>query len=545
MPPREATWGAAFFLAVLAPALASGSIARFPDDQYEMSLMRAQNPGAAASLETGEALAESGHLEEALASFKAAATALPDSALPRRRECEALTALGHADDGAGACFLALQYRHTNIAVRAVVRSLVDVPEGPTLAQVGEALSFLTLERGRVQHRLMLSSALCDIAERIGDGTMLQRCTEELVEIAPDAEETRRALHRLDSRCPPWRFWLGWVGLAVAVLGTALHAILRWLHAARRARLRASGAVAVAALAALVATPNYAIAGTEPPPKERLGTWPLNDEDPESTIPKGEDRTKDPLEFGYWLQDVALKGELAMKRHDYQAAGKYYRTLAKAVPDRAVSFVKLCNCYEALGDMKMATPACGSALLLEGVRQEDYAHYVRLVISKPGPVSSQDQVTLQGVVEHLKDDPAAHPLADELECLVGQRTSNRAELRECTKALAAQRPHDISTIEAQFALAALDHDFSEAARLLDAAKQAGADEQILQGMERALVTAQHGRVWAYVFAGAAAALFAAGAGLVAHYVLRHRKRASSAAPAPSLAQIPHAPEAEKA
>ncbi len=69
------------------------SIGRYPVDDQEMTAMMAQNPKGAETLEKGEVLAAAGQLEQALGLFQEAQAALPDSALPRRRICEAMTAL--------------------------------------------------------------------------------------------------------------------------------------------------------------------------------------------------------------------------------------------------------------------------------------------------------------------------------------------------------------------------------------------------------------------------------------------------------------------
>ena len=44
------------------------------------------------------------------------------------------------------------------------------------------------------------------------------------------------------------------------------------------------------------------------------------------------RDGNPLEFGYFVQDLLAKAEIATKKQDHQAAIRYYRALAIGVPD---------------------------------------------------------------------------------------------------------------------------------------------------------------------------------------------------------------------
>jgi len=499
------------------PSISRASIVRYPVDEQELTAMRAQNPKAAETLERGETLAASGQLDQALTLFLEAQTALPDSALPRRRICEAMTALGRGLEGLSACYTALQIQRTNLAVRATVRALVDGPQAPTMGRVGEALTLLTMERRRAPNHWMLSSALCDIAERIGDGVMLQHCAEELVRLAPTAPETRRALAQLESRCPPMRFWAGWLAIAVAIFATSLHAGRRALAARKGGR----APIAVALTALLVALSSSAAAQSERPTGQWLSKWSVDDSDPENSIPTEEARGKDPLQFGYWLQDVALKGEIASKHKDYPAAVKYYRAMAKAVPDRAISFSKLCEAYEAAGDSEKAIASCGSALLVQGVKQGDYARYVHLVLARPGPINKKDEETLTGVIDNLKADPNAHPLADQLECDFAIRAGHPAQLKGCTEALVASAPDDPETIRAQFALAMQNRDLAQARQVVERAKKAGVKEEGLRLMQQDIITASNMRVWSLVLTGVAAGLLFLGLGVLVRYILNRR------------------------
>jgi tetratricopeptide (TPR) repeat protein len=253
----------------------------------------------------------------------------------------------------------------------------------------------------------------------------------------------------------------------------------------------------------------------------LTSWPINEDDPESSVPDEKKRNDDPLQFGYWLQDVVLKADVYSKHGMHDKAIKYYRALAKAVPDRAVSFSHLCDEYEAVGDREKATAACGAAVTMAGVTQSDYAHYVHLVLAKPGSVTKQEEGFLALAIESLKQDPKAHPLVDVLECEVGTRTSNVKQLEECTAGLAASAPNDLQTVAFQWALAMQQGKLDEARALLVRAKELGEKDEGVQSMQRAIDMAAKRKQVHVGFVFLAATLLAAAAGILARQLLRRR------------------------
>src|SRR5262249_54948474 len=132
------------------------------------------------------------------------------------------------------------------------------------------------------------AAECDIADKIGDETMLERCTHDLERVAPGQEETLRARAALDARRPGFAMWLGWIAIAAACA-------LRVRGALRRS-MRAPVAASIAAILVTFAAPASA--------QDTLSEWPVNDKDPVSSVPSNKDRDANPLQFGYWLMDAA-------------------------------------------------------------------------------------------------------------------------------------------------------------------------------------------------------------------------------------------------
>jgi tetratricopeptide (TPR) repeat protein len=519
-------------LGLATPAVA-WALPRTAADASEVDTLRSRSPRAAALLEQGEALAVSGALEPADALFKQAEGEYPDSAIVWRRDCEALTALGRRDDALMACNRATTNARAPVNFRATMRALV---RGPTPPRPMDLFAALTLTEDRLQRSgrvdPILAGTACDIAESLGDAAMLQQCLSDLEAVAPADPMTTRARELLAACCSPWRFWLGWgtiIALGVATLG---HAVAR---ASRRRRGPVAAAIAGIFLAwSLLAHEGVARAETDVPPassataaKGLLSDYPVDDDDPSKSIPSAKQRDANPLQFGYWIQDLIMKAEHASKRGHHLQAARYWEALSVAVPDRAVSFARLCDEYEAVDEYDKAMEACGQALLRDGLTVQDYIHFVNVVLAKPGPVDAAHAAALGQVLDHMKSEDASRNVANELECEVGVRTSNLAQLKECTAALDAAAPDDPKTISFRWALALQENKFRDATKLIEAAKAKGMRSEGIANMERTTADVAR-RYWKRVFLWAfCVALLFGGVGVAAK-VLGDRRRATQPA-----------------
>jgi tetratricopeptide (TPR) repeat protein len=509
---------------VLTATAASAWPERDAPDAATVAKMRANYPQAAALFEKGEALAGAGALQDALRTFREGRAQDPvDGGIFLRRECQVLASLGQHDEAKTACWNAMQEQRSPNTIAATVRALVTGTTAPSFEDVHQALTLLLFERSKsLVEQPRLAAGMCDIAESIGDGVMLQHCTEELERIAPNYPRTRLARAVLDAPCPPWRFWLGWL----AILGAC---VVTLADAARRfARSRALGARSAAPIAAAVlfacVTFFAGVAHADLPPAPAgalLSTWAVDDKDPESHVPTQKEMNEDPLQAGYWMQDLILKAELATKHGDHQAAIKYYRAMFKAVPDKAISLIRLCSEYEAVDDLDGAINACGTALMLEGLSVNDYVHFVRLLLRKPGVLSPKDVAAATNVIGHLKETDAGKDAAYQLECELGVRVSDVEKLKECTTALAVTAPSDPKTISFEWALAMQQSKFGRARQLLAEARAAGTKEEYLRNMETAVdVGDREQRKWLAVGAAGSLVLIV---GLIYGFVTFTRRR----------------------
>ncbi len=267
---------------------------------------------------------------------------------------------------------------------------------------------------------------------------------------------------------------------------------------------------------------------------------INDQDPVASIPPVEQRDGNPLEFGYWLQDMVLRGETAIKEKSWDRAAKYYEALARAVPERAVSFSRLCLAYGELGKVEIAAGNCAKAIQLGGATVIDHFRFMNFTLGKtkllptdvadidaslahvrensphakpqPGaaaapPASPSPVEGVEKVKENLlklraqsaaakagvplpksnaDDATAAAPVNLPLEiemmaCRVAARLEDGKRLAACITGLKSVRAPDALILPFEWSTAVVAKDRARAAQLLERAKTLGLSEAGIQTM----------------------------------------------------------------
>ena len=250
-------------------------------------------------------------------------------------------------------------------------------------------------------------------------------------------------------------------------------------------------------------------------------YPIDEENPEMSIPNKNQRLRNPMEFGYLLQDLIEGAEMARKRGDYYGVVRYYRAVAKAVPERAKGWSKLCEAYALVNDHLRATKACGTALALPGVELQDYTRFVQETLLLPGRPTTETVAKLKDVLDHLDKQPGVELAANDLRCQVGASTGDSHLMETCTAALTRLDPNNPKTVVYQWTLAMQRGQTEAAGRLLERAKALKLPSSNIERMEALTSSGQHGYLWK----GAVAVLFllaAAGA-----LMLARRRRAQLA------------------
>ncbi len=218
---------------------------------------------------------------------------------------------------------------------------------------------------------------------------------------------------------------------------------------------------------------------------------IDENHPERSIPTPEQALKNPLQMGYLLMDLIARGEAASEVGDHEAAIRYYRAIAKAVPERAVSFSKLCKSHETLAQYPQALDACKQALGKGGATSEDYLRYVRLVLRQADPLLPAQIEELDGIVKHLREqvgsDIPGKIMTAQVACEIATRLEDSSRLSSCTHELVQLAPKDARTLTFQWAFALKQHDTDAARSLLASATQSGLPPAALGQMQAQLET----------------------------------------------------------
>jgi tetratricopeptide (TPR) repeat protein len=450
-------------------AAASPALAVAPASPVELDRLSATSGQAAALAAQGEAALVSGDLARAAQLYRRASQSAPQTGFPARRLCEILTELGQREPALEPCHLAVQYGATVLDVRAAVAAMMLGSGPPSLELIADATMMAAGAQNLLPGQPYAYAAFADIARRIGDMPMMHANLAELERLAPGHPETLRAQRLAPSTHRGWRL-AGWGLLLLAVLAAGARAL-------RRLAPRSSVAARLALL--LLFCGGRALAEEPLQPPEHLGDDPINEKDPSSQVPTPDKANANPVKFAYLLMDLATKAEEAEKRGQLPEAIKYYQALAKAVPNRSVSYGKICRAYETLGNREAALASCRDALAREGVRVDDYERYVRLLLDHPGAVTPADRADVVEIEAHLRKDPATRAGADDVKCQLGARTSDVAMLEDCVSRLTA---NDARTLSYRWALALERHRFGEARSLIALARGAGLPAPVLAKME---------------------------------------------------------------
>jgi hypothetical protein len=265
---------------------------------------------------------------------------------------------------------------------------------------------------------------------------------------------------------------------------------------------------------------------------QLSRFPINWDSPESQIPTIEERNQDPLQFGYFLQDLNVEALKAERLGDWGTAAKFWRANAKAVPDMAVGFSKTCRAYQMLGKLEEAMHFCAHALNLEGSTVEDYLRLAELSTSRSAALSPLDIQDLDAMVKHLQETQQVAPAAV-IECRVGVKLEDRVRLERCTQVLKKTSPNDPHSLTFQWSYAMLRKDYGDAKRLVNVMGRNGMAPQALAQVRE--VTAREGAWWRRPFKDWRYGVPLAVSLLVALVlVLRWRRRSAGSGPSAGVA-----------
>jgi len=269
-----------------------------------------------------------------------------------------------------------------------------------------------------------------------------------------------------------------------------------------------------------AASNEPTAPRPPLPGQISSRFGIDEARPEDSVPSAKERDRNPLEYGYYIQDLLERAERAQKNKDFNAVILYYRAVAKAVPESAKGWSKLCEAYERVHDRERAIAACRYAIDRPAVEVHDYVRYVHLIIGQTEPLTSKERQEIGAVLEHLDKQDGAELIANHLRCEVAVKLQEVGMMEACTKVLTGKAPDDPKTIVFRWTLAMMKGQTAEAARLLTSARATGVPAESVERMQ-AITPGSSGRSRTLALGVAAALAIAAGA--IAGLVLSMRRR----------------------
>jgi tetratricopeptide (TPR) repeat protein len=483
--------------------------------ELEVRELASASSKAAALVAGAESAARQGASKQAWELYSQAWTLAPRSVIPARGICRLTIALGiqtpQERRAAGeACTQALLLGGTPEDIRNKVASLISGDPLPTMDDLVSASLAADGASRTAPQEVWGPAARGDLALRLGDRELLDAAVAELRRIAPEHPETRR-LVALATASPGRWTWLGRLAVGLLFVFTLAHAT--------RARLRRShrAVLSVVTVVGLVLAVRPAAAAVA-----------IDDAHPERSVPTPAQQLSDPLSFADLLMELGARAQAATARHDHAAAARYYAALAKAVPERSYAFGKLCDAFEASGQRQDAINACGSALSRQGTTAADFTHFVKLLLSKDGPLTSAERKQAETAIAALDREPRAALIAARVRCNVAAHERDLPALEACTRKLLADAPSDPSTIAFQWALAVEKNDQAGADTLASRALAAGLDRDTVARLRGATIGARASRVsravrWG-LEAGIAFLIVALGVGWLIRSIERGRRKA---------------------
>jgi len=376
-----------------------------------------------------------------------------------------------------------------------VEALVATTQPPSMGEYVEATFKADLAVKLEPKAPWGYAARCLVAFRTGDRDLLDSCTADLKRVAPDHALAKEILARASHGESVFAVLGRWL-LILAFVGTLVHAALN-------RRRRGGGAVVspssapLAGISAFLLSVLLASAMARTARAESVMRGPglagvkVDEANPAASIPSFDDQLKNPMHFGYLLQDLLAFAQDAINRGDTETAARYYLTIASAVPTRAFAYGRLCEIHDRLGNRARALEFCRAALSREGVTVADYDRTVGLLLA--APLSREDRAELDAISNHIESHQKQAPVqVEQVRCRIALGLNDVRALEACTAALTQAAPTDSTTITYRWALALKHGDFSGAQQIVALAQGAGVAPEAIAKMTEGI--GQQRRHW---------------------------------------------------
>jgi len=188
-------------------------------------------------------------------------------------------------------------------------------------------------------------------------------------------------------------------------------------------------------------------------------------------------------------DLSDRAEHAIQLGDHAKAAAYYRALIKAVPERAVSYSRACREHEAAGQVADAIEMCRLALGKSGVKLEDHARFVRVMLRKHDALTPAEIADVDAVIQRIRAEGGEQgkSIAAAFDCDLGVRSHDPARTRSGIASLEQLKQPAAQIVAYRWALALMEKDAERASEIVAEAKQAGVPQSAIAAMQSALVS----------------------------------------------------------
>lgn len=204
-----------------------------------------------------------------------------------------------------------------------------------------------------------------------------------------------------------------------------------------------------------------------------------------SLPSRAQLDADPAATGLLLFDLLEEAAASEKAGDVRGAVRAYEAIARAVPERATAFSKLCELQRALGEREAAIAACYRATGLPGSKLADHMRYVELLLGKPpGEAFDVRELNeLRASFTHLRKEGVTGPELEVLECQFAVVLEELEPLQLCVERLRTNLPAESPfRLTYEMSLALFQGDLQRARAILGEARQHDMNAESLQLME---------------------------------------------------------------
>jgi hypothetical protein len=224
-------------------------------------------------------------------------------------------------------------------------------------------------------------------------------------------------------------------------------------------------------------------------------FPIDDADPESSIPGPEQAAREPQQVGFLVMELSQRAERALQEGKPAKAARYFRAVAKAAPDRALPFRKACAAHRRAGELAKAIEMCRVAAGLPDASLDDRLDLLGVAFAKPGTLTAAELRDIDRTVGRLEREldkggaqGGRHNVAI-MKCELAARVGEAQRLGACVEELRSLNAGPAQQLPYTFSLALSQGDLERAETLKNQAIEAGVAQEKVEVMTRVLALAR--------------------------------------------------------